>query len=120
MNLSNYNDRNLVNISGNLIGSSNMKPAINENVSNSQAFEPSNKNNLLNNSKISASLDLKKQADETTSNIENEFIRMKIQSNSATTMNLLRQNRHSSLSQNSTNITSSFYVKRGGSSTSNN
>ncbi len=119
MNLSNFNDRNLLNISNNIAGSLSMKPKINENLANSHSIEPSINNNFLNISKMNVSLDWKKKADETTSNIENEFLRMKIQSNSATTMNMLRQNRNTNISQNSTNI-SSFCIKRGGSSTSNN
>lgn len=119
MNLSNFNDKNMMNIQNNLVGSLNVNPKINENLPNSHSLEPSFNNYLLNNSKIKISVDWKKQADETTSNIENELIRMKIQSNSATTMSLLRQNKNTNISQNSTNI-SSFYNKRGaGSSTSN-
>lgn len=126
LNISNFIGDNINNSTNNVNISFNMskKHGItnkNENLSYSQNNELFIKSpfNILNNSKMNLVIDLKKRSDETTLKIENEFMRIKKQSNSATTQNLLRQYRQS-ISQNSTNISSTFYLKKHGSSTTNN
>jgi hypothetical protein len=118
--VSNFNENSMKKSSQDLTEILNMKLGNREYISGSDAIDSLNKNAYLNNTGKRLELDFKKHCDETAWKIEKEFVRMKKQSNSATTINLLRQYRQANISQNTTNNTSSLYIKKGDSSTANN
>ncbi len=120
LNVSNFNENSMKKSSQDLTEILNMKLGNREYISGSDAIDSLNKNAYLNNTGKRLELDFKKHCDETAWKIEKEFVRMKKQSNSATTINLLRQYRQANISQNTTNNTSSLYIKKGDSSTANN